>query len=72
MSWVHLGDRIIANIVGGQLLDLMNTQNLNIKGKGEDLLMKKCNFVCIYEFTQNCLQTIQSIEIHNIFMFFNL
>jgi len=47
--------------MGGQLLDLMNTQNLNIKGTDEDLLMKKCNFVCMYEFTRNCLQTSYSL-----------
>jgi geranylgeranyl pyrophosphate synthase len=61
MSWVHFWDRVIANIMGGQLLDLMNTQNFNIKGTGEDLLMKKCNFVCIFEFTQNRLQTSYSL-----------
>jgi len=42
MSWVHFWDRVIASIMGGQLLDLMNTQNLNINGTGEDLPMKKC------------------------------
>jgi hypothetical protein len=61
MSWVYFWDRVIANIMGGQLLDLMNAQNLHIKGTGEDLLMKKCNFVCIFEFNQNCLQTSYSL-----------
>jgi hypothetical protein len=61
MSWVHFWDRVIANVMGGQLLDVMNSKNLNINGTGEDLLMKKCNFVCIFEFTQNFLQTSYSL-----------
>jgi hypothetical protein len=55
------------DIMGGHLLDLMNKKNLNINGAGEDLQMKKRNFVCIFEFTQNCLQTSYSLQKFTIF-----